>query len=311
MKVTKQVFGAALLALTTLAACKNTEFKKTKDGLPYRVMGEGKGDKIVPGNVIRFHATTRLGDSLLSSTYTMGGPQTVPIPKDGPNMAMFQIFFDAHKGDSILLLQPVDSILAKNPMAAKDSFLLSKKGKNIETVLKIVDVFKDEASLTSQQRAKDSVAIQTYLKEKNIPAKATPKGVYVQTLTPGNGQLPKPGQTMSIRYAGKLFNGQEFDSNTKPGDPLLPVQLGTGSTIPGFEEGLSQLSKGEKALLFIPSSLAYGERGSQPDMTGQQRIKPNENLIFEIEVADISDKAPAAAMPPTAALDSMKKSSRK
>ena len=271
-------------------------------------MGEGKGDKIAPGNVIRFHATTRLGDSLLSSTYNMGGPQTVPIPKEGPNMAMFEIFFDAHKGDSILLLQPVDSILAKNPMASKDSFLLSKKGKNIETVLKIVDVFKDEQSLTSQQRAKDSVAIQAYLKEKNIPAQATPKGVYIQRLSPGNGQLPKPGQTMSIRYAGKLFNGQEFDSNTKPGDPLLPVQLGAGTTIPGFEEGLSQLSKGEKAVLYIPSSLAYGERGSQPDMTGQQRIKANENLIFEIEVADISDKAPSPAGP-TAAPDTTKKSS--
>jgi FKBP-type peptidyl-prolyl cis-trans isomerase FkpA len=306
MKVTKQFLGATILALTTLAACKNTDFKKTKDGLPYRVMGEGKGDKIVPGNVIRFHATTRLGDSLLSTTYNQGEPQTVPIPKDGPNMAMFQIFLDAHKGDSILLLQPVDSILAKNPMAAKDSFLLSKKGKNIETVLKIVDVFKDQETVSSQQRATDSTAIQSYLKQKNITAAPTAKGVYIQTLAPGNGQLPKPGQTMTIRYTGRLFNGEEFDSNTKPGDQPMPVQIGSGSMIPGFEEGLSQLSKGEKAVLYVPSTMGYGERGSQPDMrTGQQRIKPNQNLIFEIEVVDITNAQQTP--PPMGRPDSTKK----
>lgn len=305
MKVTTQVFGAAFFAMATLAACKNTDFKKTKDGLPYKVMGEGKGDKIVPGNVIRIQATTRLGDSLLSSTYNTGGPQTVTIPKDGPNMEMFKIFFDAHKGDSILLLQPVDSILAKNPMASKDSFLLSKKGKNIETVLKIVDVFKDAETVNNQQKAADETAIQSYLKGKSVQAKPTGKGVYIETLTPGNGQLPKPGQTMSIRYTGKLLNGEVFDTNTKPGDPLLPVQIGTGSMIPGFEDGLSQLSKGEKAVLFIPSAMAYGERGSQPDMTGQQRIKANQSLIFEVEVVDISDKQPAPPQMPR--MDSTRK----
>ena len=297
MKVTNQVFGAAMFALATLAACKNTDFKKTKDGLPYKVMGEGKGEKIAPGNVIRMHVTSRLGDSLLGTSYGQT-PQTVNIPKDGPNMDMYKIFFDAHKGDSILLLQPVDSILAKNPMAAKDSFLLSKKGKNIETIFKIVDVYKDAETLTNQQKTADETAIKAFLKEKNIAATPTSKGVYIQTLAPGNGQLPKPGQTMSLRYNGKLFNGDVFDSNTKPGDPLLPVQIGTGSMIPGFEEGLSQLSKGEKAILYVPSAMAYGERGTPPDMAGQQRIKGNQNLIFEVEVVDISDKQPAPPQMP-------------
>lgn len=297
MKATKQLFGAALLATVTLAACKNTEFKKTKDGMPYKVFSAGSGEKIVAGNVIRIHATTRLGDSLLSTTYGQQ-PQQVPIPKDGPNLDMLRFLLDARKGDSVLLLQPVDSILAKNPMAGRDSFLLSNKGKNIETMIKIVDVFKDQETITSQQKAKDDAAITAYLKGKGIQTKKSPKGTYVQTLTPGSGALPKAGQVMEVRYTGKLFNGTEFDSNNKPGAPTLPVQLGAGSTIPGFEDGLMQLSKGEKAVLYIPSALAYG---SQAPPT----IGPDQNLIFEIEVVDIKDQQQQA--PPMPMPDSTKK----
>lgn len=295
MKVTSTVFGAALLALTSLSACKNMNYKKTKDGFLYTVKGDGKGEKIVPGNVIRIHSTSRLGDSLLGTSYGQG-PQTVPIPKDGPQMDIFKIFFDAHKGDSILLLQPVDSIIAKDPRAASDPLLLKNKGKNIETVFKIVDVFKDPETVSAGQRKQDEAAIEKYLKEKGIQTARTAKGVYVQTLTPGNGILPKPGQEVSLRYTGKLLNGKVFDSNVQPTPrDLLPVTIGAGGVIPGFEDGVAQLSKGEKANIYIPSTLGYGPQGPP-------NIGPDQNLCFELEVVDIKDKA---ATPPPAAMNGM------
>ena len=305
MKVTSIVFGAAFLALISLQACKNLNYKKTKDGMMYAVKGEGKGDKIVAGNVIRIHLTDRLGDSILGTSYG-NPPQTVPIPKEGPNMDVFTIFFDAHKGDSIMILQPIDSILAKNPMGAgKDSFLLANKGKSIIRTLKIVDVFKDQESMSAGQKKLDETAIEKYLKEKNIQTDRTPKGVYVQVLTPGNGQLPKPGQEVSLRYTGKLLNGKMFDSNVLPTPrELLPVTIGAGGVIPGFEDGVAQLSKGEKANVYIPSYLGYGAQAPPT-------IGPDQNLMFELEVVDIKDKA---AMPPPSAMnalpDSIKKAMR-
>lgn len=261
---------------------RNTEFKKTKDGFPYKLYTAGSGNKIAAGNVITIHTTTKLGDSLLGTTYGQG-PQMVPIPKEGPNLDMMRFFFDARKGDSILLLQPIDSILAKNPMASRDSFLTSNKGKNIETLIKIVDVFKDQETMVSQQKAKDEIVIAAYLKGKSIQTKRSPKGVYIQTLTPGDGTLPKTGQVMEVRYSGKLLNGTEFDSNNKPGAALLPVTFGEGGVIPGFEDGLRQLSRGEKAVLYIPSALAYGAQAPPA-------IGPNQNLMFEIEVVAIKDQ---------------------
>jgi FKBP-type peptidyl-prolyl cis-trans isomerase len=72
---------------------------------------------------------------------------------------------------------------------------------------------------------------------------------------------------------------------------LLPLQIGGGGTIPGFEDGVKQLSKGAKANLYIPSVVAYGAQGRPPV------IQPNQNLVFEIEVVDVTDNRPA---PPTA-----------
>lgn len=311
MKIAKQILSVTLLGLL-LAACKNTEYKKTKDGFPYKVYGSGKGEKIVPGSIIRFHRTDRLGDSVLGTSYG-GSAQFLPIPKDTAQLAQLRFIMDATKGDSILLIQPVDSIIAKNPMAASDSFLVKNKGKEIRTFLKIVEVFKDEATARSvmekeqqemqkkqmadfmnspevkQQRLKDEAAIEAYLKSKGIAAKKTELGTYIQTLAPGNGQRAKEGQFAMVRYTGRDIQGKEFDSNNKPGAELLPVQIGGGGVIPGFSDGVSQIAKGGKAIVYIPSVLAYGSQGRPP------QIAPNQNLVFELEVVDITDN-PA---PPT------------
>ncbi len=306
MKVSTTVFGAALLAIASFSACKNTTYKKTKDGLMYAVKGEGKGDKIVAGNVVRIHITDRLGDSILGTSYG-GAPQTVPIPQSGPNVDAFAVFLGAHKGDSILILKPVDSILAKNPAMARDSFLSAHKGKSIETILKIVDVFKDQETMAAGQTKQDEATIEKYLKDKGIQATRTPKGVYVQTVSPGNGPLPKPGQEVSLRYTGKLLNGKVFDSNVQPTPKeLLPLQIGAGGVIPGFEDGVAQLFKGEKAVIYIPSSLGYGAQAPPA-------IGPDQNLMFELEVVDIKDKA-AVPAPPAAmsgAMDSTGRTMRK
>ncbi|HEX8314310.1 MAG TPA: FKBP-type peptidyl-prolyl cis-trans isomerase [Flavisolibacter sp.] len=333
MKATKQILCAVLVSVVALAACKNTDYKKTKEGFPYKIFSNGKGEKIAVGNVIRYHRTDRLEDSLLGTSY--GTPaQWMPIAKQGnEENPMATLMLEARKGDSILLITPIDSIIAKNPRAAADSFLISNKGKNLKTTFKIVEVYKDEPTAraiydresiedrakfekeslasflkdtaTLRQKPLDEATIEAYLRAKNITTRRSPWGTYIQTITAGNGTKAKPGQYAMLRYTGKLFNGQEFDSNNKPGGQLMPMQVGAGGIIKGFEDGVLQLSKGEKAVLYIPSVTGYAKTGSQPDpQTGKQKIGPNQNLIFEIEVVDITDN-PAA---PTAGLtDSTRK----
>lgn len=303
MKATKYLFFIALPALF-FTACKQTEFKKTKEGFPYKIFSSGKGEKIQPGYFVSYHRTDKIGDSVLESTYG-NAPMFAPIPKDSstPANPLSELLLGAKGGDSIQINQPVDSILRKNPRAAEDPFLSKNKGKDIVTIFKVVEVYKTEEAAqaafekqniesynkqpgVAEQRKKDEAAIEEYLRANNIQAQRSAWGAYVQVLNPGTGPKPKYGQFLMVRYTGKDLSGKVFDSNNKPGAQLLPVQLGAGGSIIGFEDALKQLSEGSKAMVYIPSFIGYGPQGRPPV------IQPNQNLVFEIEVVDISDKRP-------------------
>ncbi len=74
---------------------------------------------------------------------------------------------------------------------------------------------------------------------------------------------------------GRFLNGKEFDSSKKRNQPF-EFKLGKGEVIAGWDEGVAQLSKGQKADIFIPSSKAYGARGAG------SIIPPNTDLLFEV-----------------------------
>jgi FKBP-type peptidyl-prolyl cis-trans isomerase len=131
-------------------------------------------------------------------------------------------------------MQPVDSIMKKDPRAAQDSFLMAHKGKQFKAIIKVVEVYKDETAAqgifekeatdnfykdpaNSRQRKADEAEIDNYLKSKGITATRTPWGAYVQTVSAGNGQKAKMGQFMMLKYTGKDFAGKVFDTNDKPG----------------------------------------------------------------------------------------------
>jgi FKBP-type peptidyl-prolyl cis-trans isomerase len=126
---------------------------------------------------------------------------------------------------------------------------------------------------------------------------ALPSGLQYKILKEGTG--PKPAATDSVvcNYRGTLINGTEFDSSYKRGQPAtFPV---TG-VIKGWTEALQLMPVGSKWQLFIPSDLAYGERGPAPE------IGSNATLIFEVELLSIEDKSKEKA-PEKPAADEPKK----
>jgi FKBP-type peptidyl-prolyl cis-trans isomerase FklB len=115
-----------------------------------------------------------------------------------------------------------------------------------------------------------------------------PDGLQYQILTAGSGATPGANDTVTVNYRGTLIDGTEFDSSYKRGQPAtFPV----GGVIRGWTEALQKMPVGSKWKLFIPSELAYGERG-----TGG--IPPNSTLIFEVELLDTKSPAPAPAAAP-------------
>jgi FKBP-type peptidyl-prolyl cis-trans isomerase FklB len=117
-----------------------------------------------------------------------------------------------------------------------------------------------------------------------------PSGLQYKILTEGTGPKPSATDTVSCNYRGTLLDGTEFDSSYKRGQPAsFPV---TG-VIKGWTEALQLMPVGSKWQLFIPSELAYGERGADP----RSGIGPGATLIFEVELLSIQAKPEVAPTP--------------
>lgn len=117
--------------------------------------------------------------------------------------------------------------------------------------------------------------------KKNKGVKVLPSGLQYKVLVDGKGAKPGATDTVKVNYRGTLINGKEFDSSYKRGTPAtFPVN----GVIKGWTEALQLMKTGSKWELYIPSEIAYGERGAGAD------IGPNATLIFTVELLSIEKK---------------------
>ena len=108
--------------------------------------------------------------------------------------------------------------------------------------------------------------------------KTTSSGLQYKIIKDGNGQTPKATDTVTVNYSGTLIDGTEFDSSYKRGEP---ASFPLNGVIPGWTEALQMMKVGSKWQLFLPSAIAYGERGQG------RVIGPNAALIFEVELLSV------------------------
>ncbi len=106
----------------------------------------------------------------------------------------------------------------------------------------------------------------------------TESGLQYEIIRQGNGPKPKETDEVTVHYHGSLVDGTVFDSSYEREEPAtFPVN----GVIQGWVEGLQLMPVGSKYKFYIPSDLAYGERGNG------NRIPPNSILIFEVELLEI------------------------
>jgi peptidylprolyl isomerase len=94
--------------------------------------------------------------------------------------------------------------------------------------------------------------------------------------------MPENGDKVTVHYSGFLLDGKMFDSSVDRGTPL-EFQIGRGMVIPGWDEGMMMMHKGDKAKLIIPAKLAFGDKG-----TGNGIIPPNAILQLDVELVNIT-----------------------
>jgi len=142
----------------------------------------------------------------------------------------------------------------------------------------------EKAKLQAEANKKEGEAFLAENKKKE-GVKTLPSGLQYKVITEGTGRTPKETDTVTTHYRGTLIDGTEFDSSYKRGQPAtFPVK----GVIKGWTEAVQLMKEGSKWQLFIPSELAYGERGAG------QTIGPNATLLFDVELISINDSAETA-----------------
>ena len=283
----------ATVVAGSLFGCQGEEFKTSPDGFKYKYVVKGDGELAKEGEYVVYNLSYRDElDNLLMET-TEGSPAMLQCvmeewDKLGPLYKALKII---KEGDSILVKIPTKTLFAEsfqspvpptlNPEGEITFFIGAKKYKTQEEVdMEMDEMEKQMMAAREAQVERDVEIIEDYLKSNNIKAQSTESGLRYVIDVEGKGAHPQAGQIVRVHYTGTLMDGAKFDSSYDRNEPISFV-LGRRQVIAGWDEGIALFKKGGKGTLYIPSSLAYGERGAGQD------IKPNSVLKFEIELVDI------------------------
>lgn len=205
--------------------------------------------------------------------------------------------FDAirmlHLGDSATFILDADTFFHYYMRDAKRSF----EDKELYFTFKLHEIMPKEEveaymkaqeeeykmymeQMAQAQLAEDSL-INDYVKKNRINVTPTASGLYFIPKKSGNGAQAIVGQKVKVHYTGRLLDGTVFDSSIERGEPIDFV-LGQGQVISGWDEGIAMMREGDKAVLLIPSKLAYGAR----EIPG---IPPFSPLVFDVELVKVGN----------------------
>jgi FKBP-type peptidyl-prolyl cis-trans isomerase FkpA len=266
------------VSIMILAAC-NSNRVEVKDGLKYQFHEQAGKSKIAKmGDIITFHLKLiNAKDSVLKNSYKEGAPIIAQVQKAQFKGAFEQGLMLLAKGDSATFFVPVDSLFKGYPQLPP----VFTKGTDVRFVVRVVDVqseadFKVSRSKDAdKQKAIDAATIASIIaKNKMTNVQKTESGLNYVITTEGNGPQVAAGDSITVKYTGKLSSGKEFESN------VFPLQVGRGMVIPGWDEGLQKFKQGGKGTLLIPSGLAYGDQGNPT-------IPANSVLVFDVEILSV------------------------
>lgn len=292
-----------LIAAIGVQACNQDKFETTESGLEYKFIREGEGPKPEDGQILTLNMTyTDPNDSVPFNSADFGSVMPMQYNDSifGTMGMVYEGFAMLKKGDSLVFRVPAAEFYESLQQPKPDSI---KPESQYTFNVGVVDVMTEEEyrafQMEESQRLEeaalstDKEAIDAYLGENNIQTEQTESGLRYVITEEGSGETPEAGQTVKVNYVGKLLTGEVFDTNIesvakennvyteqRPYEPM-EFAYSTGAMIPGFDEGVGYIKEGGKAQIFIPSSLAYGPRGSGA------LIKPNTVIMFEVELVDV------------------------
>jgi FKBP-type peptidyl-prolyl cis-trans isomerase len=220
-------------------------------------------------------------------------PAQAPVFKTQKEKVSYAIGMEMGKGVKVQGIEVDPAIMMQG---LKDALSGGKPQMSEEELRQVMTALQQEIR-QKQMQAQQAAATENKTKGDAFLAENAKKdgvvaladGLQYKILTAGQGKKPAESDTVLCNYKGTFLDGTEFDSSAKAGKPV-PFEV--KNVIPGFREVLQLMPVGSKWQVFVPSNLAYGERGAGGV------IGPNATLIFEVELVSIQETPPAPPAKP-------------
>ena len=280
------LLSALFLMLSLLTGCSNAPkgYQATDNGLYYRLFTNNGGENPQIGDLLELTMSCSVNDTVVILPLTKN---IIPMTEPSFWSDFVEGFSMMHKGDSASFIVDIDSsfvnLFGYNTLPPQFNSTdimrfevrLDDFYPESEFRFRMIENIKKNYPAETEKAASE---LNAYLEKNGVVAQPTSTGLYYVKTQDGTGEKPSKGSTVKAHYTGYLLDGTVFDTSIERGEPIEFV-LGVGQVIPGWDEGIALMSKGEKAVLYIPYYLAYGDRDLGV-------IPPFSNLVFEVELID-------------------------
>jgi len=290
MKKTILVITVMLFAIgSVFVSCQSGNDKhddfKSENGLVYKFHKKGEGT-VTPklGEYITIDMVYGTDDTVMFDSKTLPQVMKMPMTEATFKGDVYDALAIMKVGDSATFIMNADSVFIKlfrmpqlpPELDSIENLYFTMQLNNIETLEEVKAA--QEVELKRLQ-AEESNKRNDYLADNYPDAQPIASGLYYIDTKEGKGSTPQKGEKVKVHYKGMFLDGTVFDSSLD-GEPI-EFALGEGRVIKGWDEGIGMMRKGGKAVLVIPSDIAYGPNG-------RGSIPPFSTLVFEVELVDIT-----------------------
>lgn len=281
-----------LLLVLGIFSCENSPYpgySAKKKGMYYKLytFGEETG-KPKPGDYITVSISYRtMQDSLFFK-----GQRKFRFTKPAYDGSIDDCFKILSVGDSASFIISADNFFSQTLNSTLPSFI--QQGSNMKIDIKMQEIQTSKEYQNEKEAflkwiedfgEYEKIILKHFIEEKEIEIDPTVTGLYYIETKKGKGKVVEVGDTVVLHYEGRFLNGKFFDSTKKRNEPFEFVYGQKWQVIEGLEETIAFMKQGTKAMVILPSNIAFGNEGSSTGI-----VPPFTSTIFEIELVQLRPK---------------------
>jgi FKBP-type peptidyl-prolyl cis-trans isomerase len=280
-----------IIGLLVLFGCSNKSklfpgFSVSETGIHYKLISLGEGNiQASPSNYVTINISYRT----ISDSVFFQGVRQFQLSEPHYAGSIDECFLMLSAGDSAAFYIKASPFFTQTLETEMPKFIHSDEYMRVD--VKMLEI-KTEEEFQREMEAfmswiedfgdYEKVIIKQYLDGQKLSIEPTASGLYIVPQIQTARNLVEVGDTVTIHYEGRFFNGKIFDSTRRRNEAFQFVYGQKWQVIPGLEEAIGKMREGEKSMLIVPSSLAFGEQGNSSGL-----IPAFTSVVFELEVVEV------------------------